>query len=68
MSEKFMIQIDDEVVEASGEALQAILDARAEEQARVEAEAALVKAKESALAKLSKLGLSAAEIDALIGS
>jgi hypothetical protein len=67
MSEPIFIQIDDEVVEATGEALQNILDARAEEEARVQAELDKVAAKESAMSKLAKLGLTEDEAKSIVG-
>jgi regulator of protease activity HflC (stomatin/prohibitin superfamily) len=70
MTEKIYIGIDGKRVEAKGEVLEQILKDRAEyqaEQSRIEAEtAAKAEARESAMAKLKKLGLTDDEIAALV--
>jgi regulator of protease activity HflC (stomatin/prohibitin superfamily) len=70
MSDKIYIGVDDKRVEAKGEQLQYILQAQAEaqEQARlIEAEQTKKDAdRASAMAKLSKLGLTDDEIASLI--
>jgi hypothetical protein len=70
MSDKIYIGIDNKKVEAKGEVLEQILKDQAEaaEQARlIEAETtAKAQAKESAMAKLRKLGLTDDEIAGLI--
>jgi hypothetical protein len=68
---KIMVGIDDQVIELTGEALDAFLEQRAKDQA----EAALLQAeqdakaaaKESALTKLQALGLSEAEAKQIVG-
>jgi len=68
-TEKIMIGIDDQVIELTGadkEAFIADRDAIAQAQALLQAEAdAKAAARESALAKLADLGLTAEEIAAL---
>ena len=70
MTDKIYIGIDDKKVEAKGEVLEQILkdQAEAEERKRlIEAETtAKAQAKESAMAKLRKLGLTDDEIAGLI--
>jgi hypothetical protein len=70
MTDKIYIGIDDKKVEAKGEVLEQILkdQAEAEERKRlIEAETtAKAEAKESAMAKLRKLGLTDDEIAGLI--
>jgi hypothetical protein len=70
MSEKIYIGIDDKRVEAKGEVLDEILKTRADweaEQRLIEAEqTAKAEARESAMAKLKKLGLTDDEIAALV--
>jgi hypothetical protein len=77
MTDKIYIGIDNKKIEAKGEALEQILKDRAEfeaeqqakklEQSRIEAETtAKAQAKESAMAKLRKLGLTDDEIAGLI--
>jgi type VI protein secretion system component Hcp len=70
MSEKLYIQIDGKRIEAKGEQLDYILQAQAEAQESqrlIEAETtAKAQAKESAMAKLRKLGLTDDEIAGLI--
>jgi hypothetical protein len=69
MSEKLYTQINDEVIELEGEALQELLDLRnelAQQEAEREAKRlADKKAKEAAQAKLEALGLTAEELKAL---
>ena len=70
MSEKIYIGIDDKRIEAKGEALEQILKYQteaAERERLIEAETtAKAQAKESAMAKLRKLGLTDDEIAGLI--
>ena len=70
MSDKVYIGIDDKRIEAKGEQLKYILQAQAEAQEAqrlIEAETtAKAQAKESAMAKLRKLGLTDDEIAGLI--
>jgi hypothetical protein len=70
MSDKIYIGIDNKRIEAKGEVLEQILKDQAEaaEQARlIEAEqTAKAEARESAMAKLKKLGLTDDEIAALV--
>jgi hypothetical protein len=70
MSDKIYIGIDDKRIEAKGEQLEYILQAQAESQEiqkLFEAETtAKAQAKESAMAKLRKLGLTDDEIAGLI--
>jgi DNA-binding NarL/FixJ family response regulator len=69
MTEKVYIQIDNEITEAKGKDLEAILEIQSEIQQKLASEEsekeAKASARESALAKLAKLGLTQAEIDAL---
>ena len=69
MSEKLYIQINDEVTELKGEALQELLDLRnelAQQEAEREAKRVADKeAKEAAQAKLEALGLTADDLKAL---
>ena len=69
MSEKLYIQINDEVTELQGEALQELLDFRNEfAQQEVEQEAKRLadkEAKETAQAKLEALGLTTEDLKAL---
>lgn len=71
MADKIYIGIDDKRIEAKGEVLEQILKDReeaAERQRLIEAEQqAKEAAKESAMAKLSKLGLTDKEVQAIIG-
>jgi hypothetical protein len=68
--DKIYIQIDDKKIEAKGEQLEYLLQTQAEAAAaasRIEAEtAAKEAARESAMAKLKKLGLTDDEIAALV--
>jgi len=68
-TQKTIIQIGDEVIELTGEALTAFKAQRAKDQAEAkalqDATDAKVAARESALAKLAALGLTADEIAAL---
>jgi hypothetical protein len=70
MSDKIYIGIDDKRIEAKGEVLEQILKDRADaelEASRIEAEQqAKAEARESAMAKLKKLGLTDDEIAALV--
>jgi regulator of protease activity HflC (stomatin/prohibitin superfamily) len=70
VSEKIYIGIDEKRIEAKGEVLEQILKDRAEYEAQqrlIEAETtAKAQAKESAMAKLRKLGLTDDEIAGLI--
>lgn len=70
MTDKIYIGIDDKRIEAKGEVLEQILKDRAEaaaEASRIEAETAKKEAdRASAIAKLSKLGLTDDEIASLI--
>ena len=70
MTDKIYVGIDDKKVEAKGEVLEQILKDRAEaelEASRIEAETAKKEAdRASAMAKLSKLGLTDDEIASLI--
>jgi hypothetical protein len=67
---KIYIQIDDKKIEAKGEQLEYLLQTQAEAAAaasRIEAEQlAKAEARESAMAKLKKLGLTDDEIAALV--
>lgn len=65
MSETIYVQINDEVLEATGQVLEQILKDRAEAELQEEARQAKLAARESALAKLAKLGLTEEEIAAL---
>ena len=67
MIHKIMIQVDDEIVEATGDALQEILDAQAAEAVRLQEELAATAIKNSAIAKLAKLGLTEDEAKAIVG-
>lgn len=62
----YKIQIDDEVREATDQEAAMIEAQRAQAAAYEQAQADLLAAKESARAKLSKLGLTDAEIAALV--
>ena len=68
-SAKITIQDNDQVIELTGEALEAFVAQRKIDQAQAAAEAAAIEAKAtaraSALAKLAELGLTEAEINAL---
>jgi hypothetical protein len=70
-TEKIFVQIDNERVELTGEALEDFLADRAQLQAEQDAfkaeQDAKAAAKESALTKLQALGLTEEEIKALIG-
>jgi len=72
MSDKIYIQVGDKKQEAKGEVLEQILKDQAEweeQQRLIEAEQqAKEEAKASAMAKLSALGLSDEEIQAIIGA
>ena len=61
------IQIDDTVRDATPEEEARILAAQAEAVAQEEARQAAIAAKESAKAKLAALGLTEAEVNAIIG-
>ncbi len=65
LNEKITVQIDGQVIELTGEALDAFLEQRAKDQAEFAArqaeQDAKAAAKESALTKLQALGLSEAE-------
>ena len=69
MSEKLYMQVNDEVIELQGEALQELLDLRNEfAQQESEREAKLLadkEAKETAQAKLAALGLTTEDLKAL---
>ena len=69
-SEKIFVQIDGKRQEATGEMLESLLQAQAEiqaEQSRIEAEQkAKEEARQSAMDKLKKLGLTDEEISALV--
>jgi hypothetical protein len=69
MSEKLYMQVNDEVIELQGEALQELLDLRNEfAQQESEREAKLLadkEAKEAAQAKLAALGLTIDDLNAL---
>jgi hypothetical protein len=69
MTDRVYIQIDNERIEATGDALDYVLQSQAKIQKQITDEEAERKtkalARESALAKLAKLGLTQAEIDAL---
>ena len=71
MSEQIFVQINDERVELTGEALEDFLVDRAqmqaEEAARQAEQDAKAAAKESALTKLQALGLSEAEAKQIVG-
>ena len=70
MLEKIYIGIDDKKIELKGKDLEAFLEQQAKDQAeqsRIEAEQlAKAEARESAMAKLKKLGLTDDEIAALV--
>ena len=70
MSEQIFVQIDNERIELTGQALEDFLFDRtqrqAEEAARQAEQDAKATAKESALAKLAALGLTEEEITALL--
>lgn len=72
LNEKITVQIDGQVIELTGEALEAFLADRAQLQAEAAARQAevdaLAAARESAISKLSALGLSEVEIKALVGA
>jgi hypothetical protein len=72
MSEQIFIQIDNERIELQGAELEAFLADRklmqAEAAARQVEQDAKVAARESAISKLSALGLSEDEIKALVGA
>ena len=61
------VQIDDLVRDATPEEEATILAAQAESQAQEEAIQTAIAAKESAKAKLAALGLTEAEVNAIIG-
>lgn len=61
------IQIDNVIREATADETTAIETARRESAAQLAAEQKALKARESALAKLGELGLTEAEILALVG-
>ena len=69
MSEKLYMQVNDEVIELKGEALQELLDLRnefAQQEAKQEAKRLADKAaKEAAQAKLEALGLTTEDLKAL---
>jgi hypothetical protein len=65
MAEKIYIQIGHDRMEATGEVLEQILKDRAEAELELLAVEARAKARESALAKLAKLGLTKEELEAL---
>ena len=69
MAEKIYIQIDNERIEATGQALEYVLKSQADIQKQIADEEAERQAKEvsraTALAKLAALGLTEAEIAAL---
>lgn len=71
-NEQIFIGIGDERIELTGEALDAFLEQRAKDQAEADARQAevdaLAAARESAISKLSALGLSEVEIKALVGA
>ena len=71
MSEQIFVQINDERVELTGEALDAFLEQRAKDQvefaARQAEQDAKAAAKESALTKLQALGLTEAEAKQIVG-
>jgi type VI protein secretion system component Hcp len=71
MSEKIYIGIDDKRIEAKGEVLEQILKDRAEYEAQQKlieaAEKEKAEKKESATNKLKALGLTDAEVEALLG-
>ena len=71
MTDKIYIGLNDKKIEAKGAELETILKYRAEaeaEQKRVEAEQqAKEAARQSAIAKLSKLGLTEDEVQAIVG-
>jgi hypothetical protein len=68
---KVFIQVENEVIELQGEALDAFLEQRAQDQvesaARQAEQDAKAAAKESALTKLQALGLSEAEAKQIVG-
>ena len=64
---KPLIQIDDQVREMTDAEIAQLEADRQEHAAEIEAAADAIKARESALAKLAALGLTAAEIQALVG-
>jgi hypothetical protein len=68
---KIMVGIDDQVIELTGQALDAFLEQRAIDQAadaaRQAEQDAKAAAKESALTKLQALGLSEAEAKQIVG-
>ena len=63
----YKVQIDDTVREATADETAAIETAQREAAAQLAAEQKALKARESALAKLADLGLTEAEISALVG-
>ena len=63
----YKVQIDDTVREATADEMAGIETAQREAAAQLAAEQKALKARESALAKLSDLGLTEAEISALVG-
>jgi len=63
----YKVQINDEVRDATPEEEARILAAQAEAVAQEEARQAAIAAKESAKAKLAALGLTEAEVNAIIG-
>jgi len=71
LNEKITVQIDGQVIELTGEALDAFLEQRAKDQAEFAArqaeQDAKAAAKESALTKLQALGLSEAEAKQIVG-
>jgi hypothetical protein len=65
MTEKIFVQVDNEVMEATGKVLDQILKDRAEAELQEQAKLAKIAARNSALAKLAALGLTEEEIAAL---
>ena len=63
----YKVQINDEVRDATSQEEARILAAQAEAVAQEEARQAAIAAKESAKAKLAALGLTEAEVNAIIG-
>ncbi len=70
-NEQIFVQIDDQVIELTGQALDAFLEQRVIDQAEADArqaeQDAKAAAKESALTKLQALGLSEAEAKQIVG-
>ena len=71
INEQIFIQVGDERIELTGEALDAFLEQRAKDQVEFDAmqaeQDAKAAAKESALTKLQALGLSEAEAKQIVG-